>query len=167
MVIEDEQKLNLSFEPSATLRDRDNPTANPTQLLAGQFLTLEWFTGGDNGDGTFLQQDGLTIQEVLNNSELDVSPAETTTYSIVTSGLGGTATSDLVVEVYQPPQLTVSFPIDTDWSVNFDLNVETNYANSSVSATYVQRYFDGTTQTIVVNGLLIIVHQFKKILFRI
>jgi hypothetical protein len=56
------------------------------------------------------------------------------------------------VEVYQPPQLTVSFPADTDWGVDFDLNVETNYANSSVSATYIQRYFDGTTQTIVVNG---------------
>jgi hypothetical protein len=123
-----------------------------TQLLAGNVLTLEWTTGGDNGDGTFLQQDGLTLQEVLNNSTLNVSPNVTTTYSIVTSGLGGNATSDLLVEVYQPPQLTVSFPLDTDWGVDFDLNVETNFANNSVSATYVQRYFDGTTETIVVNG---------------
>lgn len=145
-------EVEFIIQASATLRDRDNPAANPTQLLAGQILTLEWFTGGDNGDGTFLQQDGLTIQEVLNNSQLQVSPSETTTYSIVTSGLGGTATSDLVVEVYQPPQLTANIPADTDWGVDFDLNVETNYANSSVSATYVQRYFDGTTQTIVVNG---------------
>ena len=145
-------EVEFIIRASATLKDRDNPTANPTQLLAGQILTLEWTTGGDNGDGTFLQQDGLTLQEVLNNSTLDVSPNETTTYSIVTSGLGGTASSDLVVEVYQPPQLTVSIPTDTDWGVDFDLNVETNYANSSVTATYVQRYFDGTTETIVVNG---------------
>ena len=145
-------EVEFIIQASATLRDRDNPTANPTQLLAGQTLTLEWLTGGDNGDGTFLQKDGLTLQEVLNNSELDVTPNETTTYSIVTSGLGGTASSDLVVEVYQPPQLTVSIPTDTDWGVDFDLNVETNYANSSVNATYVQRYFDGTTETIVVNG---------------
>lgn len=145
-------EVEFIIQASATLKDRDNPTSNPTQLLAGQILTLEWLTGGDNGDGTFLQQDGLTIQEVLNNSTLDVSPSETTTYSIVTSGLGGTASSDLVVEVYQPPQLTVSFPADTDWGVDFDLNVETNYANSSVSATYIQRYFDGTDETIVVNG---------------
>ena len=146
-------EVEFIIQASAILRDRDNPAANPTQLLAGQILTLEWLTGGDNGDGTFLQQDGLTIQEVLNNSQLQVSPSETTVYSIVTSGAGGTATSDLTVEVYQPPQLTVSFPLDTDWGVNFDLNVETNFANSSVSATYVGRYFDGTTQTIVVNGL--------------
>ena len=145
-------EVEFIIQASANLIDANNPGDNPTQLLAGNTLTLEWTTGGDNEDGTFLQQDGLTIQQVLNNSTLNVSPAETTTYSIVTSGLGGTATSDLVVEVYQPPQLTASIPLDTDWGVDFDLNVETNYANDIVSATYVQRYFDGTTQTIVVNG---------------
>lgn len=145
-------EVEFIIQANASLKDRDNPTANPTQLLAGQILTLEWTTGGDNEDGTILQQDGLTLQAVLNNSQLDVSPNETTTYSIVTSGSGGIATSDLVVEVYQPPQLTVSFPTDTDWGVDFDLSVETNYANTSVSATYIARYFDGTTETIVVNG---------------
>ena len=145
-------EVEFIIRASASLKDRDNPTANPTQLLAGQLITLEWTTGGDNADGTFLQQDGLTIQEVLNNSQLQVSPSETTTYTIVTSGLGGTATSDLVVEVYQPPQLTVSFPTDVDYGTNFAINVETNYANSSVSATYIARYFDGTTETVVVNG---------------
>ena len=145
-------EVEFIIQASALLKDRDNPTVRTTQLLAGQQLTLEWITGGDNGEGTFLQQDGLTIQEVLNNSTLDVSPNETTTYSIVTSGLGGSASSDLVVEVYQPPQLQVSFPTNTDWGVDFALNVETNYANNNVSASYVQRYFDGTTQLFVING---------------
>ena len=145
-------EVEFIIQARALLKDNSNGNVGTTQLLAGNVLTLEWTTGGDNGDGTFLQQDGLTLQEVLNNSTLNVSPNVTTTYSIVTSGLGGNATSDLLVEVYQPPQLTVSFPLDTDWGVDFPLNVETNFANNSVSATYVQRYFDGTTETIVING---------------
>ena len=58
----------------------------------------------------------------------------------------------MVVEVYQVPTLQVTFPTSTDWGVNFDLNVETNYANATVTATYIARYFDNTEETFVVNG---------------
>ena len=144
-------EVEFIIQSSALLKDGPNNQEGTTQLLAGQGVTLEWITGGDNGDGTFLLQDGLTLQEVLNNSQLTVFPNETTTYSIVTSGLGGTATSDLVVEVYQVPTLQVTFPTSTDWGVNFDLNVETNYANATVTATYIARYFDNTEETFIVN----------------
>jgi hypothetical protein len=145
-------EVEFIIQASALLKDYTNNVTGTTQLLAGQALELEWTTGGDNEDGTFLLQDGVTIQEVLNNSRLTVSPNVTTTYSIVTSGLGGTAISDLLVEVYQLPELQVSIPSNVDYGINFDLNVETNYANNSVSALYVARYFDGTSQTVVVNG---------------
>ena len=58
----------------------------------------------------------------------------------------------MIVEVYQVPTLQVTFPTSTDWGVNFDLNVETNYANAAVTATYIARYFDNTEETFIVNG---------------
>ncbi len=126
-------------------------SVNPTFIVAGK-------TPAETSKLTWVVTDATSasinqgIGAVFLSSNTDVGPNDKTTYTLSATGKGGDNTGDVILDVYQLPQLTVSIPLEIDWGDDFELDVETNYADSGVGATYVARYLDGTSETIVVNG---------------
>ena len=80
-----------------------NISVNPGAILVGGSATLSWASTSadtasiDNGVGS-----------VDTNGSISVSPSETTTYTIIVTGPGGSATDSVSVIVYQPPTVNIS-----------------------------------------------------------
>ena len=78
-------------------------SANPETILSGESVSLTWETTDaesvsiDNGIGV-MDTSGST----------DVSPAETTTYTLMATGPGGSTTATLTVTVNYPPTVNIS-----------------------------------------------------------
>ncbi|MBW2644169.1 MAG: hypothetical protein JRC89_12600, partial [Deltaproteobacteria bacterium] len=89
--------------------DIDPPTvslgADPETILSGESATLTWsFANAD----TCVIKPGIGTVDV--NGSIQVSPTETTTYTITASGLGGTATDSITITVddLSPPTASIS-----------------------------------------------------------
>ena len=105
-----------------------NITASPNPIAAGQTTTLSWSVSGDadtasidNGIGT-----------VLFNSSTQVSPSVTTTYTLSASGNGGADSDTVTVNVCQTPELSGSFPTQTNFGNDFTIPIEYRYASGGV-----------------------------------
>jgi len=77
-------------------------TANPTSLTAGQSSTLNWIT--EHATSVTIDHG---IGNVPNIGSMQVTPASTTTYTLTATGLGGTQTATVNVDVAPPNQLSV------------------------------------------------------------
>jgi len=83
-------------------------SAEPESIPAGQSSTLSWSSANaaqvniDNGIG-----------DVESSGSREVTPAQTTTYSITATGPGGAATASVTITVHQPPVVTISADPDT------------------------------------------------------
>lgn len=78
-------------------------SAIPTTIRSGQTATLAWSTEGANTVGISPGSSSLPA-----NGTLDVSPAETTTYTLTAFGSSGTATETVTVEVLATPEIVVT-----------------------------------------------------------
>ena len=76
-------------------------TASPTQVSAGDQVTLTWKTT----DATSVSIDG--IGDVPTSGVKNVAPSESTTYHLVARGSGGTADASAHVTVSGPPAVNV------------------------------------------------------------
>ncbi|CAF34286.1 hypothetical protein S-PM2d221 [Synechococcus phage S-PM2] len=118
--------------------------ADPDEIMGGTSSVLRWNVTGDVDDVSIDQG----IGPVLITGTRNVSPAETTTYTLSASGLGGSATASVTIIVALFPELTVTFPGTYDYGVDKEMVVTTRYANISVIITFQLNYLDETTTSV-------------------
>lgn len=82
-------------------------TASPETIERGQSSTLNWSIGSYSGEA-----DSASIEPgigpVALDGSIEVSPEETTTYTITWTGKDGTATDTVTVTVVEPPTVSIS-----------------------------------------------------------
>lgn len=115
--------------------------ADPEEIMGGTSTVLRWTVTGDVDTVEIDQGIGST----LITGSRQVSPAETTTYTMTVSGLGGTATASITVIVALFPELSVVFPGEYQYGVNKPMTVNSRYANISVIIRLQQNYLNSTT----------------------
>lgn len=111
---------------------------NPITL--GECATLSWTTTGD--------ADRITIGPGITNSNLNsnvqVCPTQTTTYSATVSGLGGSDSDSITLRVYYPPTIELDAPVIIDYGQQTTVVYDTEYSNVSVTVVPTYFYIDET-----------------------
>jgi len=115
-------------------------TANKTEIIRGETVTLEWTTTGD------ADRIDWTSGELTNNNLTSfayVDPIDTTTYIAVASGLGGSSDpAVLKLTVYQPPEASIEVPVPAEilYGENPTIGFSTKYANTAIKITPYYSY---------------------------
>lgn len=124
-------------------------STNKLEMMLGDSARITWTTSGEGGalnwspTLTWLAG-GLTNLNV--NSYSDVSPSDTTIYTGKVSGVGGEDTDSVTVTVYQPVELSVSYPDNILYGLQGSIQVTTKYATESITVTPTYNYdFVGST----------------------
>lgn len=108
-------------------------TANVYVITLGQSVNLSWTTTGD-ADSISWTAGGLSNGNLT--SSATVSPTETTTYTAVASGLGGSSTpASVTIIVNQPPTASITLPTSLDYGTQGTIQYSCNYANTSITIT--------------------------------
>ena len=81
------------------------------QVVVGETFVLSWVT---TGDATTVNINPAIGSANL-NSNITLQPTQTTTYTAVASGLGGTDTDQITIEVVYPPQVSLNGPLSVDY----------------------------------------------------
>ena len=116
--------------------------ASTTFLILGQSANISWSTQGD-ADTIYWTSGGISNGNLNSNS--NVTPSATTTYCAYVTGLGGTSpTSCVTVYVYQVPTIEqFDVPTTLDWEQQSTINVESLFANTSVTLEVFYDYGQG------------------------
>ena len=127
-------------------------SASPNPITVGQSSTLTWVvTGSANTPATIDQG----IGNVLFSSAKSVSPTTTTSYTLAASGLGGSDSDTIEVNVNQIPQLSYSTPLSIDYGdTTQSYPITYRYATGGVNGTAVytmKNPTNGNTTTITQN----------------
>ena len=104
------------------------------QLVGGDSATLTWSVTGD--------ADTMSINPGIGSTNLSgtqvIQPSQDTTYTAVASGLGGTDTEQLTVEVVYPPEVSLTGPLSTDYGD--DITLTFNADNAVTSLQLLRKY---------------------------
>ena len=104
------------------------------QLVGGDSATLTWSVTGD--------ADTMSINPGIGSTNLSgtqvIQPSQDTTYTAVASGLGGTDTEQLTVEVVYPPEVQLTGPLSTDYGD--DITLTYNADNAVTSLQVLRKY---------------------------
>jgi len=113
--------------PTATI------TASPNPIDAGETSLLSWTS--THAEGASLDQG---IGAVAAGGTHEVSPAETTTYTIIATGPGGTATASVTVEVNhpQPVRKTCAYITNCGGNDVTAIDIDTNTVISRIETGY-------------------------------
>lgn len=118
-------------------------TTNKTSLVSGECATLTWDTTGD-ADLITWTTGNIDNENLSSNTE--VCPLETTTYTAVASGRGGSSDSaSVTIVVYQKPTASISTPESLDYGVQGLISYETQYADISIVITPFYTYRNNNT----------------------
>ena len=120
------------------------PIATSYAIVLGQSSTLSWSTSGDADKITWIAG-GLSNQNLT--SSASVSPQETTTYTAVASGLGGSsAPATVTIVVYQVPTASLTVPESLNYGQDATISYTTKYANTSIILRPYYSYLNGSTE---------------------
>ena len=131
------------YEPTVA-----NIFAVPNPITVGQQTNLQWTVTGDadtasispaiTGDGT-----------VLLASNANVSPNETTRYTLTANGPGGFDEAFVDVTVCQIPTVAGNFPVNIDYDTDFSVDVTFSNASAGagVTITYTNTEGVATSET--------------------
>ena len=133
-------------------------SADPSSIKMEESSTLSWTT--TNADTATIDQN---IGNVDLNGSYVVSPKETTTYKLTTSGLGGTTTKSTIVNVYPLPTVSIAADPETieigsastlTWSsTNADsVTIDQGIGSVDPSGTATVSPTETTTYTITTTG---------------
>jgi len=103
-----EKVINFGFSVSEVPAPTASISANPTVINKGESSTLSWTT--ENADTVTIDQG---IGTVAASGYLQVTPQQTTTYTITADGDGGTATDSVTITVNTPQTTTSTTPTTT------------------------------------------------------
>ena len=111
-----------------------NFSVDKPQLVGGDSATLTWSVTGD--------ADTMSINPGIGSTNLSgtqvIQPSQDTTYTAVASGLGGSATAQVTVEVVYPPEVSLTGPISTDYGD--DIILTYNADNAVTSLQVLRKY---------------------------
>ncbi len=111
-----------------------NFSVDKPQLVGGDSATLTWSVTGD--------ADTMSINPGIGSTNLSgtqvIQPSQDTTYTAVASGLGGSATSQVTVEVVYPPEVSLTGPLSTDYGD--DIILTYNADNAVTSLQVLRKY---------------------------
>ena len=126
--------VDVKIPPVITL-SLDRP-----QITIGEDVVLSWVTSGDAT--TVNINPGIGSTNLTSNAT--VRPTQTTTYTAVASGLGGSDTDQITVEVVYPPEATLNGPISVNYGDDILLTYSTT--NATDPPQLLRKYFSqGTT----------------------
>ena len=94
------------------------------QITVGDSVELSWVTTGDAT--TVNINPGVGSTNLV--SSITLQPTQTTTYTAVASGLGGSDTDEITVEVVYPPEASLNGPISVDYGNDILLTYSTTNA---------------------------------------
>lgn len=104
------------------------------QLVGGDTATLTWSVTGDADTMSINPGIGSTL---LSGSQI-ISPTQDTTYTAVASGLGGSDTTEVSIEVVYPPEVSLNGPLSTDYGN--DILLTFNADNAVTSLQLLRKY---------------------------
>ena len=122
-------------------------TANPgTSIITGQCTTLQWYVTGD-ADQIVWTQGNINNGNLTSNAQ--VCPGDTTTYCAKATGIAGDSpVTCITITVSQFPTCEISSPGSILYGDStFDIEYESQYANSSITITPTYTYLNGTQTT--------------------
>lgn len=128
--------ITVYIPPNFTL------TADNNEIAAGSCTTLRWTTTGDASNLTWLSG-GLSNRNLNSNSQ--VCPTDTTTYTGRVSGLGGEDTESVTITVNQVPTASITVPDTLLYGQQGVVQYETQYANATINLKIYFRNNFGTT----------------------
>lgn len=114
------------FQPPLITFTVDNEIIN-----SGESTTLRWNVAGDVNNVVIEPGIGLTNTASFQN----ISPTQTTTYTLSASGPGGSDTAQLTVTVLQPPAVTLAGPTSVDYGDDITLS----YSQVNATTTFELR----------------------------
>ena len=122
-----------------------NISANKTTIIVGSCANISW---GYTGDADTITWTTGTITNANLTSTSQVCPTDTTTYCAFLDGPAGTSpVTCITINVKQIPTASLTVPNEVDYGNNFNIQYNTQYANTSISITPTYTYLDGTTTT--------------------
>ena len=133
--------------------------SDPDSILLGETSTLTWNTV--NAETCLIDQG---IGSVDPNGSIDVSPSETTVYTITATGPGGTASESVSVAVIQPPPTVSinatpdtitfggSFTLSWDSTEALSCFIEPGIGDVETSGSIILSPIETTTYTITATG---------------
>lgn len=131
-------QIYLIIVPKVTL------TASSYGIVVGQSVTLTWSTSGD-ADSITWTAGGLTNNNLT--SSATVSPQQTTTYTAVATGLGGSSDpATVTIVVYQVPTASITVPESLEYGQDAVISYTTKYANTSITLTPYYTYLNSSTE---------------------
>ena len=107
-------------------------SAAPETILSGESSTLSWSVS--NAETVSIDQ-GIGVVDP--DGSLDVSPAESTTYTITATGPGGTVSETVTVTVTSPITIQITSPLDGVTVSRPDVMVQGTITNSTGNETGV------------------------------
>lgn len=126
-------------------------SSTKTFLVSGQCAEISWST---TGDASLITWTSGTINNANLTSSATVCPTQTTTYTAVASGLGGSSpAASVTIVVAQPPTASISSPASLNYGQQGFISFQTQYANSSITITPYYTYRNSLTgNNFVVTG---------------
>jgi hypothetical protein len=119
-------------------------TASSYAIIVGQSTTLSWSTSGDGDTITWTSEN---INNTNLTSSVSVSPQETTTYTAVASGLGGSSDpASVTIVVYQVPTASITVPETLNYGEDAIISYTTKYADSSILLRPYYTYLNEDTE---------------------
>ncbi len=130
--------VDVLIPPSVTF----TTTAVDGTIVQGQSTFLEYSITGDVASAQISPGIGpINIQ----STPIQVSPTETTTYTLTASHpLAGQGSGQVTVNVITPPVVTLTYPISADYGENINLNVQSENATTSLQLLVRYYYADNT-----------------------
>ncbi|AOV58534.1 virion structural protein [Synechococcus phage S-CAM3] len=133
--------VTVYIPPTITLELDNNP------MPLGQSSKLSWNVEGDVSS--------LNITPGIGDSNIssfaNVSPTVTTTYTAVADGPAGTASEEITLTVWQPPELSLSGPTNVDYGNNVELIHSQTGSNASYILTITMTDLDDVVTTSTVD----------------
>ena len=130
-------EIEVLIPPTITL------TASSNTIVAGGCTTISWQIQGDGNSVSWTQ--GAITNTNANSSET-VCPDDTQIYCAVASGPGGVSPETCItITVNQIPTAILTAPESSPYDTDFNIEYQTQYANSSITIVPTFYYLDGST----------------------
>ena len=130
--------VDVLIPPNATL----TTTAPDNTIVQGQSTFLEYTITGDVSSAQISPGIGPINIE---STPIQVSPTETTTYTLTASHpLAGQGSDQVTINVITPPVVTLTYPLSVDYGENINLNVQSENASTSLQLLVRYYYADNT-----------------------
>jgi hypothetical protein len=113
-------------------------SASRIEITSGDCVDLAWST---TGDADFITWTSGNINNSNLTSSTTVCPVESTTYTAVASGRGGSSSpASVTIIVYSPPTASISTPQSLNYGDQGLISFETEFANLSITITPFYKY---------------------------